>query len=51
MVKMNFLSGLLESLFNKKISDTNFNFLFEKKGAKNLDDLFNNVAQAKGEVY
>ena len=50
MSKINFLHGLLESLFSKKITKSNFSFLFEKKNKPSLEELIKNVADAKGEV-
>ena len=50
MPKMNFFQGLLESLFSKKITKSNFNFIFDKKKITSLENLIKNVADAKGEV-
>ena len=50
MPKMNFFQGLLESLFSKNITKSNFNFIFDKKKITSLENLIKNVADAKGEV-
>ena len=50
MNKLNFLSGLIDSLFNKKNKSKSFSFLFEKKPSKTINDYVDNVYQAKGEI-
>ena len=50
MSRINFFHGLLESLISKKIVKPSFNFLFEKKKESSLEDLIENIANAKGEV-
>ena len=50
MNKLNFLSGLIDSLFNKKNKSKSFGFLFEKKPSKTINDYVDNVYQAKGEI-
>ena len=50
MSKLNFLNGLIDSLFNKKNRSKSFGFLFEKKPNKTINDYLDNVYQAKGEI-